>query len=126
MEVFLMAARKPRKSLTEKKEIKRLTELLEEVADNKKSLVEGLIERAAFMRAKLEELEIDLNEHGFTEFFSQSESQEPYERVRPQATQYHTLNKNYQSIMKQLTDLLPKGPPREGDDGFDTFVNDRD
>lgn len=121
-----MAARKPRKSLTEKKEIKRLTELLEEVVDNKKSLVEGLIERAAFMRAKLEELEIDLNEHGFTELFSQSESQDPYERVRPQANQYHTLNKNYQSIMKQLTDLLPKGPPREGDDGFDAFVNNRD
>lgn len=121
-----MATRRPRKSTTEKKEIKRLTELLTGVDDTKKMLVEGLIERAAFMRAKLEELEIDLNEHGFTELFSQSESQDPYERVRPQATQYHTLNKNYQSIMKQLTDLLPKGTPKEGDDGFETFVNGRD
>ncbi|MDM5333425.1 hypothetical protein QUF56_09320 [Ureibacillus composti] len=121
-----MAIRKPKKSTAIKKEIKRLDTILANVDETKKSLVEGLIKRAAFMRATLEEMEIDLDENGFTEMFSQSEHQDPYERVRPVATQYQTMNKNYQAIMKQLTDLLPKGPPKEGDDGFEAFVMNRD
>lgn len=121
-----MSARTPKKSSAIKKEIKRLDGILSNVDENKKSIVEGLIKRASFMRATLEEMEIDLNENGFTEMFSQSENQDPYERVRPVATQYQTLNKNYQAIMKQLTDLLPKNQVGIAeDDGFDDFLNDR-
>ena len=59
--------------------------------------------------------------------FSQSENQEPYERERPVARQYQSMNKNYQSIVKQLSDLLPKEVQQtETNDGFDDFVNDRD
>lgn len=60
------------------------------------------------MRVSLEDMEADLDERGFVEFFSQSEKTEPYERERPVARLYNTLNKNYQSIMKQLSDLVPK------------------
>ncbi|MHB1153555.1 MAG: hypothetical protein ACYCWE_20970 [Eubacteriales bacterium] len=71
-------------------------------------IYDGLILRAAFMRVVLEDYEEDLNKNGSVEMFSQSEKAEPYERERPVARLYNTMNKNYQSIMKQLADKLPE------------------
>ena len=63
--------------------------------------------------------------NGFVEMFRQGD-QEPYERERPVARQYQQMNKNYQSIIKQLTDLLPKEVAKKAEsDGFDDFVNRR-
>lgn len=74
-------------------------------------VADGLIRRAAFMRLTLEEYELDLAEKGYVEMFSQSKDAEPYERERPVARLYSTMNKNYQSIIKQLADLVPPAPP---------------
>lgn len=108
-------------------EVKRLSAQFKDIDSKKKKITAGLIERAAFMRVALEELEEDLNTYGFWEWFSQGE-QEPYQRKRPAAEIYNQTNKNYQSIVKQLTDLLPRedSKARPGDDGFDSFVNSRD
>jgi hypothetical protein len=102
----------------------RLAKLYADISKERKSIVEGLIIRAAFMRATLEDMEADLDENGFVEFFTQSEKTDPYERERPVARLYNTMNKNYQSIIKQLTDLVPKeeAAKKEVDDGFDGFV----
>lgn len=102
----------------------RLAKLYADISKERKSIVEGLIIRAAFMRATLEDMEADLDENGFVEPFTQSEKTEPYERERPVARLYNTMNKNYQSIIKQLTDLVPKeeSAKKEVDDGFDGFV----
>ena len=78
------------------------------------------------MRVTLEDYEKDLDENGYVEMFSQSEKTEPYERERPVARLYNTMNKNYQSIMKQLSDMLPKQQAEVKDDGFDAFVARRD
>ena len=67
-----------------------------------------LIERAAFYHVALEELEKDIEQNGSTEFFQQSENQPGYERKRPAYDQYLTSTSQYQKIIKQLTDLLPK------------------
>ena len=104
------------------KERRRLTGLFRAVEERKKKTVLGLIERAAFLRVTLDELEENLREGGTTEQFSQG-NQEPYTRERPESRIYATLNANYQKIIKQLTDLLPKdepGPKQEGD-AFDAF-----
>ena len=89
-------------------EEKRLRKNYNDIQSDKLAIVDGLIRRAAYMRVTLEDMEIDLDTNGFYELFSQSENQEPYERERPVARQYQTMNKNYQSIIKQLADLLPK------------------
>lgn len=107
----------------EERRLKRQYRLLQ---TDKKAVTDGLIRRAAFMRISLEDMELDLEEKGFYEYFSQADHQEPYERERPVARQYQTMNKNYQSIIKQLTDLLPKEPPKNTDDGFNDFVRSRD
>lgn len=110
-----------------KKEKRRLEALFAEIPESKKRLVEGLVERAAFMRVELEELEKDLAENGWVELFSQGK-QEPYDRARPQGQTFNTMSANYQKIIKQLTDLLPKDAPApaEPSDGFESFVFGRD
>ncbi|AGN33787.1 hypothetical protein PANG_00068 [Paenibacillus phage PG1] len=90
------------------KEKNRLKRIYKEMSKDKKDLIEGLIQRASYMRITLEDYEADLDEHGYVELFSQSDKTEPYERERPVARLYNTMNKNYQSIIKQLTESLPK------------------
>lgn len=106
-------------------EEKRLRTIYADLPKDKTSVADGLIRRASDMRTTLEDMERDLDENGFVELFSQSDKQEPYERERPVARLYNTINKNYQSIIKQLSDLLPKDVAKEEDDGFDAFLAKR-
>lgn len=110
-----------------KAEKKRLEENYGELSPAKKAVAQGLIERAAFMRVELEDLEADLVENGWVEKFQQGK-QEPYDRARPQGQTYNATNANYQKIIKQLDSMLPKEEPKAGDDsdGFDDFVSGRD
>lgn len=105
----------------------RLTRIYKNLEGPKKQVAAGLIERAAFMRVELEDLEADLSANGWTEPFSQG-NQEPYDRARPSGQTYNTLNANYQKIIKQLDSMLPKAEAtrKPDDDGFDEFVNGRD
>lgn len=108
------------------KEEKRIRKSYKDIPKKLMTVADGLIRRAAYMRITLEDYENDLDENGYVEMFTQSERTEPYERERPVARLYNTMNKNYQSIIRQLSDLLPKEPPKkEEDDGFDDFVNNR-
>lgn len=107
------------------REKNRIEKNFTKIDEKKRAVARGLMKRAAFMRVELEELEADLLEHGWTEWFSQGE-QAPYKRTRPEADHYHKLNAGYQKIIKQLTDLLPKDEAKPlPDDGFDSFVGGR-
>jgi hypothetical protein len=90
-------------------EKKKLKGLFKNIEKDSKTLIDGLIQRAAYMRITLEDYEEDIDERGYVELFSQSDKTDPYERERPVVRLYNTMNKNYQSIIKQLCDLLPKG-----------------
>lgn len=106
-----------------KKEARRLKRIYKNIDKDNKAIIDGLIQRAAYMRVTLEDWELDIMENGCTEMFTQSINTPPYERERPVARLYNTMNKNYQSIIKQLSDLVPKPEPKQEDDGFDEFVN---
>jgi len=86
-----------------KKELSKLKKIYKDIPKDKMIIVDGLINRAAFMRISLEDMELDIHKDGFVEMFSQSETQTPYERERPVARLYNSMNKNYQSIIKELT-----------------------
>jgi hypothetical protein len=109
-----------------KKEERRLRRIYKKIDKDNKAIIDGLIQRAAYMRVTLEDYEVDLDEKGYVELFSQSEKTDPYERERPVARLYNTMNKNYQSIIKQLSDLVPKREVKPKDDGFDDFINGRE
>lgn len=106
-----------------KKEERRLKRIYKNVDKDNKAIIDGLIQRAAYMRVALEDWELDIMENGIVEMFTQSDKTDPYERERPVARLYNTMNKNYQSIIKQLSDLVPKPEPKQEDDGFEDFVN---
>lgn len=109
-----------------KTEKNRLNRIYKNIEQKKKDTVKGLIERCAYMRISLEDFEIDLDENGFTEKFSQG-NQAPYDRKRPVAEIYNSMNTSYQKAVKQLTDLLPKDAPvTQKNDGFDDFVYERE
>lgn len=109
-----------------KKEESRLRAIYRNIDEDNKAIIDGLIPRAAYMRITLEDWERDIDENGITEQFTQSERTAPYERERPVIRLYNTMNKNYQSVIKQLSDLVPKYEKADESDGFDDFVNGRD
>lgn len=108
-----------------KKEERRLRRIYKKIDKDNKAIIDGLIQRAAYMRVTLEDWENDIDENGYVEMFTQSEKTDPYERERPVARLYNTMNKNYQSIIKQLSDLVPKETKAVEDDGFSDFINSR-
>ncbi|MBP3657571.1 MAG: hypothetical protein J6K32_12890 [Clostridia bacterium] len=90
-----------------RKECSRLKRIYKGMPPNQYAVVQGLIVQAARLRISLDDLWKDIEEHGRTELFSQSADAEPYQRERPAAKQFALLDKNYQALMKQLTDLCP-------------------
>lgn len=101
--------------MTEKSEIKRLTRIYQELPEKQFELLQGLIAEAARLRVRLDALWQDLQKNGEVELFTQSENTDPYERERPSSRIYTATNKAYQSIIKQLNDMLPKSEEDPGD-----------
>ena len=110
------------------KEIKRLKEICTDFPEEHKKLAVGLIENIAFQRIELQILRDFIAENGWTELFSQSEKQEPYMRIRPEADIFIKTLSLYAKNIKTLNEMSPK--PLSGvtvmGDGFDEFVEGRD
>jgi transcriptional regulator with XRE-family HTH domain len=92
-------------------ETKRLKDLFKSIPETQLNVAEGLITQAARLRILLDDNWKDILENGEYEKFSQSENQVPYDRKRPIVENYDNRDKTYQSIIKQLNDLLPQSKP---------------
>lgn len=91
----------------ERSEIERLTEIYKTLPPKQFALAQGLIVEAARLRIRCDKLWDDLQANGEVDMFAQGE-QDPYERERPASRTYTATNKSYQSIIKQLNDMIPK------------------
>lgn len=91
-----------------------------------KKAVDSLVDEAAFMAASLFELREKINEKGYVEVYQNGANQKGIKKCS-EVEIYNTMIKNYSSVVKQLTDLIPKKQENTGDqsDGFDDFVNNR-
>ena len=98
----------------ERAEIERLTEIYRELPPKQFALAQGLIIQAARLRARLDKLWAELEEKGETEWFTQSEKTDPYERERPASRTFTATDKSYQSIIKQLNDMIPADKEQAG------------
>lgn len=92
---------------TEKAEVERLTEIYKGLPPKQFALAQGLIIQAARLRVRLDKLWSELEDKGETEWFTQSEKTEPYERERPASRTFTATDKSYQSIIKQLNEMIP-------------------
>lgn len=108
------------------KENQRLRKRYKDLPKDTMDVLDGLFDRAAYLRVELEDMETDMIENGRVELFTQSEKTDPYEKERPVVRQYVQFTGNYSKIIKQLDDKLPKIEQAEKDDGFDDFRAERD
>ncbi len=105
-------------------EIKRLNRILTKVDAKTKKAVSSLIENAAFMSVTLEDLQKFINKNGVTSEYQNGENQWGTKKS-PEVEIYNVMIKNHMTVMKQLTELLPKKTQKDTSDGFEAFVNNR-
>ena len=108
-----------------KKEILKLNRTFGKIDAQTKKAVQSLIENAAFMAVTLADLQETMNkEEGLVCTYQNGENQWGTKKS-PEVEIYNTMIKNHASVIKQLTDLLPKSEPPKENDGFDEFVDDK-
>ena len=90
-----------------KQEYSKLKELYALLPDNKKDLIEPLLQNASFIKVTLEDLQTQINAEGSTDQYKNGENQ--YGR-KPSANlqAYTSLAKNYAGLIEKLEKMLPK------------------
>lgn len=106
------------------KEKRRLAGVFASLETKTKKAVQSLIDNAAFMAVTLRGLQETMNVNGVVSEYQNGENQWGTKKS-PEVEIYNTMVKNHASIIKQLTDLLPAGSPKQEGDGFDEFVSKR-
>lgn len=102
-------------------DIKTLRALFVGLDDNKSKLAMNLLDKAQFMENTLQELKARVEQDGTIVEMCQGKYN--IEREHPALKGYNTTIKNYASIIKQLSDLLPKTEQLQVD-SFEDFGND--
>ena len=77
--------------------------------DNTKKIATPLIENASYMKVELAHLKKYNIKNGIKEFYMNGKGQFGYKESVESKT-YNTMIKNYIAVVKQLNDILPKGP----------------
>ena len=97
---------KAKKTTRIKKEKERLLAIFLDLDPNKLKVCATLIDRAAFITVSLEDLELELNEKGWTETYTNGRNQEGVKKSAA-AEAHISLTKNLNAIIKQLLELVP-------------------
>lgn len=95
-------------------EIKRLCKLFAEADESRKSVMQSLIENAAFMAVTLEDLQKEINENGAVSTYKNGENQYGTKKS-PEVEIYNTMIKNHAAVLKQLSDMLPDGSSQKNE-----------
>ena len=107
---------KPSKNALIKRERTRMEKIFANLDQNKLEIAQPLIERAAFIRVSIEELEEQINRDGWTEEYQNGTAQRGVKRSAA-ADAHIALTKNLTAITKQLLDIVPpaaRGSKLEG------------
>jgi len=89
------------------KEIRRLNKIYKDLDPDKKKLVAGLIENAAFLRVTLMNLSEIIKKKGYTEPYQNGASQFGTKNAS-EMNMYNVSLKNYTAIISKLDSFLPK------------------
>lgn len=107
-----------------KEKIDELVSIFSNLQEDTRKTVLPMIEKVAFMSVTLDDLQDDININGVTEQYQNGANQFGVKKSAA-IDVYNTMIKNYTSLMKQLTDFLPKdeSPNKAGDD-LKRFINE--
>lgn len=99
----------------------KLKKIFKKIDNNKKELVADLIYQASFMSVKLSDLSEHISENGIKEEYKNGENQFGY-KESVEMKMYNTIIKNYTSVIKQLTDLLPEEEKKNAGEDLLKFI----
>ena len=121
----LQALQQKEKDAKIKKEITKLKRLFKDMEKGTMDTVSSLIKNAAFMAVTLDDLQETINSEGAVSEYQNGENQWGTKKS-PEVEIYNTMIKNHMTIIKQLSDLLPKQEHKPKSDGFNEFVAGRE
>ena len=98
--------------------------ILEKCDPAREKLARDLIDRAAFMKVLLEDLERKISKEGCVSTYKNGQNQYGTKKS-PEVETYNSTAKNYALLLKQIKDTLPEVEKQSVDDGFDDFVQKR-
>lgn len=95
-----------------KREIAKLNKIFAEIPDDKKELVEGLIQNAAFMHVELQDLQEEIKKNGAV---IPCQSGNGFETIKDNPAQkaYTTMIARYSAVIGQLDGFLPSTKAKE-------------
>lgn len=100
-------------------DLKYVKESLKKLDLDKSELGLNLLNEVEFMKRTLESLKTDISTKGV--ITSMCQGKYDIERANPALSQYNSLIKNYNSTIKQITDLLVVDQSKSIEDEFDDF-----
>lgn len=87
-------------------EFSRIIKFYESLSENKKEFLSPLIQNAAFMRVTLDDLQEIITKEGPVDSYQNGANQSGMKQSAALQA-YNALVKNYASVIKRLTDMLP-------------------
>ena len=115
--------KKKEKQAIKEEKIKQFNTIFENVKGNKRTLIDGLIEQACFAYVQLKELNEIIEKNGVVEKFKQGKQQ--FNREQPAMKSYNSLLKNYNAVIKELSEFLPPGNAIPTEDEFTRYKQNR-
>lgn len=105
------------------KELDKLKDIFKNIPEDKYRVCESLINNAAFMAERLEELQEKIVAEGCVEEYQNGANQ--WGKKKSAAVEvYNTMIKNYIATIKQLIEYLPKSDEEKADELID-FISRR-
>lgn len=98
-----------------KAEKKKLLKILSKIDENLIKICDSLIENIAFMSVTLDDLIKTIKAQGVKEYYCNGKNQFGFKKS-VEIEVYNAMQKNYQSSMKLLIDMLQKDDSSNGDD----------
>ena len=89
------------------KEYKKLKKLFENIAENKRQLVDSLIQNCAFMKVMLDRLQTEILTGGATDTYQNGAAQSGT-KASASLQAYNSLLKNYVTCVNKLNSMLPE------------------
>lgn len=104
-----------------KLKLKPIREMIDTLPEAKKSIADGLLDKAVFMDNELLKLQKILKQKGWVEEYQNGENQRGMKKSS-EADIYNTMIKNYNSTLKQISDLFPDSSGTDVKDPLLAFI----